>query len=101
MKKLSEINISTSDYRNWSRGSFGYSEPSFGMPNSMKSRSAEAIRKSGRGFIFCRTRAGVERVADPSVDNTSIHGGMPQKKISVEDFIAEVMLHLDIKGVLV
>ena len=86
------------------------------MPNSMKSRvSAEAIRKSGRGFIFCRTRAGVERVADEMESEglrvTSIHGGMPQKKRSqaVEDF-TEGRSHaivatdvaargLDIKGV--
>ena len=86
------------------------------MPNSMKSRvSAEAIRKSGRGFIFCRTRAGVERVADEmeaeGLRVTSIHGGMPQKKRSqaVEDF-TEGRSHaivatdvaargLDIKGV--
>ena len=43
------------------------------MPNSMKSRiSAEAIRKSGRGFIFCRTRAGVERVADEMEDEGAL-----------------------------
>lgn len=86
------------------------------MPNSMKSKiSAEAIRKSGRGFIFCRTRAGVERVAmeleDEGLRVTSIHGGMQQKKRSqaVEDF-SEGRSHaivatdvaargLDIKGV--
>ena len=63
------------------------------MPNSMKSRvSAEAIRKSGRGFIFCRTRAGVDRVAEEMENEglrvTSIHGGMPQKKRAqaVDDF---------------
>ncbi len=55
------------------------------MPNSMKSKvSAEAIRKSGRGFIFCRTRAGVERVAEDverqGLRVTSIHGGMAQNK---------------------
>ena len=86
------------------------------MPNSMKSRiTAESIRKSGRGFIFCRTRAGVEREADEleieGLRVTSIHGGMPQKKRSqaVEDF-TEGRTHaivatdvaargLDIKGV--
>ena len=86
------------------------------MPNSMKSRiTAESIRKSGRGFIFCRTRAGVERVADELENEglrvTSIHGGMQQKKRSqaVEDF-TEGRTHaivatdvaargLDIKGV--
>jgi len=63
------------------------------MPNSMKSKvSAEAIRKSGRGFIFCRTRAGVDRVAEEMENEglrvTSIHGGMAQKMRSraVEDF---------------
>jgi len=63
------------------------------MPNSMKTKvSAEAIRKSGRGFIFCRTRAGVDRVAEEMENEglrvTSIHGGMPQKKRSqaVDDF---------------
>ena len=63
------------------------------MPNSMKSRvSAEAIRKSGRGFIFCRTRAGVDRVTEEMENEglrvTSIHGGLPQKKRAqaVDDF---------------
>ena len=63
------------------------------MPNSMKSKvSAEAIRKSGRGFIFCRTRAGVDRVAEEMENEglrvTSIHGGMQQKKRAqaVDDF---------------
>jgi superfamily II DNA/RNA helicase len=63
------------------------------MPNSMKSKvSAEAIRKSGRGFIFCRTRAGVDRVAEEMENEglrvTSIHGGMAQKMRSraVDDF---------------
>jgi len=63
------------------------------IPNSIKSRiTAEAIRKSGRGFVFCRTRAGVERVAEELEDEglsvTSIHGGMQQNKRSraVEDF---------------
>ena len=55
------------------------------MKNTMKSRIAsEAIRKTGRGFIFCRTRAGVERVTleveDEGLRVTSIHGGMQQKK---------------------
>ena len=55
------------------------------MKNSMKSRvAAEAIRKSGRGFIFCRTRAGVDRVSEEVEDEglrvTSIHGGMQQNK---------------------
>ena len=55
------------------------------MKNTMKSRIAsEAIRKSGRGFIFCRTRAGVERVTleveDEGLRVTSIHGGMQQNK---------------------
>ena len=86
------------------------------MPNSMKTRiSAEAVRKSGRGFIFCRTRAGVERVAEELENEglrvTSIHGGMPQKKRTnaVEDFTEErthaivatdvAARGLDIKGV--
>ena len=86
------------------------------MPNSMKSRiTSEVIRKSGRGFVFCRTRAGVDRVADElegeGLRVTSIHGGMPQRKRSqaVEEF-GEGKTHaivatdvaargLDIKGV--
>lgn len=86
------------------------------MPNSMKSKiTAEAIRKSGRGFIFCRTRAGVERVAEDiereGLRVTSIHGGMVQNKRqrAVTDF-AEGRSHaivatdvaargLDIKGI--
>jgi len=86
------------------------------MPNSMKCKiTSEAIRKSGRGFVFCRTRAGVDRVADELENEglrvTSIHGGMPQKKRSqaVEEF-GEGRTHaivatdvaargLDIKGV--
>ena len=86
------------------------------MPNSMKSRiTAEVIRKSGRGFVFCRTRAGVDRVADElegeGLRVTSIHGGLAQRKRSqaVEEF-GEGKTHaivatdvaargLDIKGV--
>jgi len=84
--------------------------------NSMKSKiAAEAIRKSGRGFIFCRTRAGVERVSkemsQEGLQVTSIHGGMQQNKRrrAVEDFTAArthaivatdvAARGLDIKGV--
>ena len=84
--------------------------------SSMKSKfAAEAIRKSGRGFIFCRTRAGVERVSkemsQEGLHVTSIHGGMQQNKRrrAVEDFTASrthaivatdvAARGLDIKGV--
>ena len=48
----------------------------------------ESVQKQSgslaRGFIFCRTRAGVEEFADEMENEglrvTSIHGGMPQKK---------------------
>ena len=84
--------------------------------SSMKSKfAAEAIRKSGRGFVFCRTRAGVERVSkemsQEGLQVTSIHGGMQQnkRKRAVEEF-ADSRTHaivatdvaargLDIKGV--
>jgi len=65
------------------------------MRNGMKSKiAAEAIRKSGRGFIFCRTRAGVDRVSEEMYEEglrvASIHGGMQQNKRAraVEDFAA-------------
>jgi superfamily II DNA/RNA helicase len=82
----------------------------------MKTRiTAEVIRKSGRGFVFCRTRLGVDRVAEEleneGLSVTSIHGGMAQRKRSqaVEEF-GEGKTHaivatdvaargLDIKGV--
>lgn len=84
--------------------------------SSMKSKfAAEAIRKSGRGFVFCRTRAGVERVSkeisQEGLQVTSIHGGMQQnkRKRAVEDFTASrthaivatdvAARGLDIKGV--
>ena len=84
--------------------------------SSMKSKfAAEAIRKSGRGFVFCRTRAGVERVSkemsQEGLQVTSIHGGMAQnkRKRAVDDF-TDCRTHaivatdvaargLDIKGV--
>ena len=66
------------------------------IPNSMKSRiTAEAVRKSGRAFIFCRTRAGVERVAEEleieGLRVAIIHGGLAQRQRAraVEEFAEE------------
>ncbi len=66
------------------------------IPNSMKSKiTAEAVRKSGRAFIFCRTRAGVERVAEElqveGLRVSIIHGGLAQRQRAraVEEFSEE------------
>ena len=66
------------------------------IPNAMKSKiTAEAVRKSGRAFIFCRTRAGVERVADElqmeGLRVSIIHGGLAQRQRAraVEEFADE------------
>jgi superfamily II DNA/RNA helicase len=53
------------------------------MNNSMKSEIAgEAIRKNGRSIVFCRTRAGVDRVGDELEDIglsvATLHGGLSQ-----------------------
>jgi len=55
------------------------------MPNSKKSTiSSEIIRKCGRSIIFCRTRAGVDRVGeDLEYDGMGIetlHGGLSQRQ---------------------
>ena len=55
------------------------------MPNSKKSTiSSEIIRKCGRTIVFCRTRAGVDRVGeDLEYDGLGIetlHGGLSQRQ---------------------
>lgn len=55
------------------------------MPNSKKvSISAEIIRKCGRSVVFCRTRLGVERVADELEEDgigvRALHGGLSQRQ---------------------
>jgi len=55
------------------------------MPNSKKSAiSSEIIRKCGRTIVFCRTRAGVDRVGeDLEYDGLGIetlHGGLSQRQ---------------------
>ncbi|MDP6906403.1 MAG: DEAD/DEAH box helicase [Candidatus Thalassarchaeaceae archaeon] len=55
------------------------------MPNSKKAEiAAESVRKMGRSVIFCRTRAGVDRIGDELEDQglqvTTIHGGLTQKQ---------------------
>ncbi|MFL2969424.1 MAG: DEAD/DEAH box helicase [Candidatus Poseidoniaceae archaeon] len=55
------------------------------MPNSKKPDiTAELIRKCGRSIVFCRTRAGVDRVGDDlSYDGMAIqtlHGGLSQRQ---------------------
>ena len=55
------------------------------MPNSKKSAiSSEIIRKCGRTILFCRTRAGVDRVGeDLEYDGLAIetlHGGLSQRQ---------------------
>ena len=54
------------------------------MPGSKKGpMSAELIRKTGRAIVFCRTRAGVDRVGDElEYDGVSVeilHGGLSQR----------------------
>ena len=54
------------------------------MPNSKKPDiTAELIRKCGRTIVFCRTRAGVDRVGDDlSYDGMAVqtlHGGLTQR----------------------
>ncbi len=46
--------------------------------------AVESVRRSGRSIIFCRTRAGVDRLSDEmqldSVPLSSLHGGLNQKQ---------------------
>nr|MCS5533605.1 DEAD/DEAH box helicase [Candidatus Poseidoniaceae archaeon] len=54
------------------------------MPGSKKGpMSAEIIRKTGRAIVFCRTRAGVDRVGDEleydGVSVETLHGGLSQR----------------------
>ena len=55
------------------------------MPNSKKSViSSEIIRKCGRTIVFCRTRAGADRVGDDltydGLASQTLHGGLTQKQ---------------------
>ena len=55
------------------------------MKNSKKSDiSSKAIKKIGKSIIFCRTRAGVDRVGyeleDLRLNVTTLHGGMTQSQ---------------------
>ena len=55
------------------------------MPNSKKSViSSEIIRKCGRTIVFCRTRAGADRVGDDltydGLASQTLHGGLSQKQ---------------------
>ena len=55
------------------------------MPNSKKSTiSSEIIRKCGRSIVFCRTRAGVDRVGDDleydGLGVETLHGGLSQRQ---------------------
>ena len=51
----------------------------------MKTKIAtEAVRKCGRSIVFCRTRAGVDRVGEEFEDNglsaATLHGGLSQRE---------------------
>ena len=55
------------------------------MHGSMKAGfAADAIRQCGRSIVFCRTRAGVERVGDELSDEgigvATLHGGLNQRQ---------------------
>jgi len=55
------------------------------MPNSKKSTiSSEIIRKCGRTIVFCRTRAGVDRVGEDleydGIGIETLHGGLSQRQ---------------------
>jgi len=65
------------------------------MPNSKKSTiSCELVRKCGRTVVFCRTRAGVDRVAEEmemdGVYVKALHGGMTQRQ---RDRAMETFIH--------
>jgi len=65
------------------------------MPNSKKSTiSAELVRKCGRSVVFCRTRAGVDRVAEEMEEDgisiQALHGGMTQRQ---RDRAMETFVH--------
>ena len=54
------------------------------LPNSKKPDiTAEIIRKCGRTIVFCRTRAGVDRVGDDLIHDglavETLHGGLSQR----------------------
>ena len=46
--------------------------------------ASDAIKKSGRSIVFCRTRAGVDRVgdrlADQGIEVATLHGGLNQRQ---------------------
>ena len=55
------------------------------MPNSKKSTiTSEIVRKCGRTIVFCRTRAGADRVGDDLTHDglaaQVLHGGLSQKQ---------------------
>jgi len=80
------------------------------MRSSMKTKIAtEAVRKCGRSIVFCRTRAGVDRVGDEFEDNGLsvgiLHGGLSQrqrdralKRFSEGDCIALIATDVAARG---
>ncbi|DAC43048.1 MAG TPA: DEAD/DEAH box helicase [Candidatus Thalassarchaeaceae archaeon] len=53
-------------------------------PHNKTEVAVKSVRRSGRSIIFCRTRAGVDRLSDEmqldSVALSSLHGGLNQKQ---------------------
>lgn len=65
------------------------------MPGAKKSPiAAELIRSCGRTIVFCRTRAGVDRVAEDMLDDgigaQALHGGLTQRQ---RDRAMSVFIH--------
>ncbi|MEE2626306.1 MAG: DEAD/DEAH box helicase, partial [Candidatus Thermoplasmatota archaeon] len=68
-----EVSMETMDHKFWSI-----------KPHKKTEIAVKSVRRSGRSIIFCRTRAGVDRLSEEmkleSVPISSLHGGLNQKQ---------------------
>ena len=68
-----EVSMETMDHKFWNI-----------KPHKKTEIAVKSVRRSGRSIIFCRTRAGVDRLSEEmkleSVPISSLHGGLNQKQ---------------------
>ena len=68
-----EVSMESMDHKFWNV-----------KPHNKTEIAVKSVRRSGRSIIFCRTRAGVDRLSDEmkldSVPLSSLHGGLNQKQ---------------------
>ena len=68
-----EVSMETMDHKFWNI-----------KPHKKTEIAVKSVRRSGRSIIFCRTRAGVDRLSEEmkleSVPLSSLHGGLNQKQ---------------------